>query len=70
MARIWRKPPDGRGGLPERVVLANGFDPSDISPPALPRKRAAGPQSLGPCERAAARACRERGFRVIEGGRT
>ena len=36
----------------------------------LPRKRASGPRPLGPGERAAARACRERGFRVIEGGRT
>ena len=36
---------------------------------AFPRKRTAGPRSLGPGERAAARACRERGFRVIEGGR-
>lgn len=34
-----------------------------------PRKRAAGPRALGPGERAAARACRERGFRIIEGGR-
>ena len=33
------------------------------------RKRAAGPRPLGPGERAAARACHERGFRVIEGGR-
>ncbi len=35
----------------------------------LPRKLAAGPRPLGPGERAAARACRERGFRVIESGR-
>ncbi len=39
-------------------------------PRRLPRKRASGPHPLGPGERAAARACRERGFRVIEGGRT
>ena len=35
----------------------------------LRRKRASGRRPLGPGERAAARACHERGFRVIEGGR-
>ncbi len=39
-------------------------------PRRLPRKRGAGPLPLGPGERAAARACRERGFRVIERGRS
>ena len=34
------------------------------------RKRAAGPRPLGPGERAAARAGRERGFHVVEGGRS
>ena len=39
-------------------------------PRRLPRKRASGPRPLGPGERAAARACRERGLRIIEGGRS
>ena len=26
MPHTWRKPPDGRGGLPERVVSADSFD--------------------------------------------
>ncbi len=38
------------------------------NPRRLPRKRASGPRALGPGERAAARACRERGFRVLDGG--
>ena len=37
---------------------------------AHPRKRAAAPRPLGPGERAAARACRERGFRVTDSGLT
>ncbi len=37
---------------------------------AFPRKHTAGPRSLGPGERDAAGACRERGLRVIAGGRT
>ena len=36
----------------------------------LSRKRACGPRPLGPGERAAARACHERGLRVIDGGRS
>ena len=68
MVNIWRKPP-GRGRLSDSDVSADSFDLPNISPPALPRKRAAAPRPLGPGERAAARACRERGFRVIKGGR-
>ena len=34
----------------------------------LPRKRACGHRALGPGERAAACACREDGFYVIDGG--
>ncbi len=69
MAHTWRKPPDGRGGLSNRDVLADNFDIPNISPPVHRRKRAAGPRSPGPGERAAAHACRERGLRAIDGGR-
>ncbi len=67
MAHTWRKPPGG-GRLSDGNVSADSFDTPDISPPAHPRKRASGPRPLGPGERAAARACRARGYRVIHGG--
>ncbi len=69
MARIWREPSDGRGGLSNRDVSADSFDTQNISLPVHPRKRATGLRPLGPGERAAARACRERGLRAIDGGR-
>ena len=79
MAPDKRRPPmPGRRRF-ENVLLGQRLDtfedcpsrpiPQD-HPRRLRRKRAAGRRPPGPGERAAARACRERGFRVIEGGRT
>ena len=69
MVQIRRAPPGGFGQRSDGVI-ANSFDTPDISFRAHPRKRASASRPLGPGERAAAHACRERGFRVIEGGRT
>ena len=73
-----RRPPTRDRRRFENVLLGQRLDTSEDSPSRpirqdrtrrLWRKRASGPRPLGPGERAGARACRERGFRVIEGGR-
>ena len=56
------------GNLNDPDITPTGFKPQ-FNRRCLPRKRASGPHPLGPGDQAAARACRERGFRVIEGGR-
>ena len=70
MAHIRRAPPGGFGQRSDGNVSADSFDTPNLSPPTHPRKRASAPRPLGPGERAAARACHEHGFRVIEGERS
>ncbi len=60
MALDKRKPPGGLERLSDGDVLADGFDALDINFRVHSRKRASSPRSLGPGERVAARACRER----------
>ena len=67
MALDKRKPPGGLGRLSGGDVLADGFDALDISFRLHPRKRASSPRSLGPGERVAARACRERRNKGTDG---
>ncbi len=76
MAQERRRPPTRDRRRFENVLLGQRLDTSEDSPSRpirqdclhhLHRKRAAGPRSPGPGERAAARACRARGYRVIEG---
>ncbi len=64
-----RRPPTQDRRRFGNVVSAISFDvPKNSHSPYIPQGRRLLRQ-LGPGERAVARACHERGFRVIEGGR-